>query len=278
MNSTGKVMAVKWRDWKFWYYFKTEVPDPNPDNLVRLFDLRADPAEETDVKDYYPWVASKTDKVVNDYETSLVKYPRVPANQTDPYTPPTVGSGKAVEVYARTDRPTLPKRTEAIANPDFSGTWSSVVLDTRSPLITTEKPIVPTLGSGWGDKIDIRQKDDKLIVEKVFFAARDLQPLIRLKYALNGTTTENNVNMEKSDNTTFSTCKWDNNRLVITTTYTFLDPKTKQKQESKVVQTLWLSAATIAPWEPVLIVETNREAVAEGLSSTNRTIYNRGYR
>jgi hypothetical protein len=189
-----------------------------------------------------------------------------------------VGSGKAVEVYARTDRPTLPKRTEAIANPDFSGTWSSVVLDTRSPLITTEKPIVPTLGSGWGDKIDIRQKDDKLIVEKVFFAARDLQPLIRLKYALNGTTTENNVNMEKSDNTTFSTCKWDNNRLVITTTYTFLDPKTKQKQGSKVVQTLWLSAATIAPWEPVLIVETNREAVAEGLSSTNRTIYNRGYR
>ncbi len=278
MNSTGKVMAVKWRDWKFWNFYKTEVPDPNPDNLVRLFELRADPTEETDMKDYYPWVVSKMDKIVKDYETSLVKYPRVPANQTDPYIPPAVGSGKAVEVYARTDRETLPSRTEAIANPDFSGAWSTTVLSTRSPLITTEKAIVPTLGSGWGDKIDIRQKDDMLLVEKVFFTPRELQPLIRLKYALNGTKTENNVNLGHSDNTTSSTCKWENNRLVITTTYVYSDSKTKQKQQSKVVQTIWLSAATAAPWEPVLIVETNREAVSDGLSSTNRTVYTRGYR
>lgn len=278
MNSTGKVMAVKWKDWKFWNYYKTEVPDPNPDNLVRLFELRADPAEETDMKDYYPWVISKMDKIVKDYETSLVKYPRVPANQADPYTPPSAGSGKAVEVYARTDRAALPNRTEAIANPDFTGAWSITVLDTRSPLITTERPVVPTLGSGWGDKIDIRQKDDLLLVEKVFFTPRDLQPLIRLKYALNGSKTENNVNLGHSDNTTSSTCKWENNRLVITTIYVYFDSKTKQKKESKVVQTLWLSAATAAPWEPVLIVETNREAVSDGLSATNRTVYTRGYR
>ena len=278
MNSSGKVMAVKWRDWKFWYYYKTEVPDPNPDNLVRLFELRADPTEETDMKDYYPWVVSKMDKIVKDYETSLVKYPRVPANQADPYTAPPAGSGKVIEVYARTDRAALPNRTEAIANPDFTGAWSTTVLDTRSPLITTERPIIPTLGSGWGDKIDIRQKDDLLLVEKNFFTPRDLQPLIRLKYALNGSKTENNVNLGHSDNTTTSTCKWENNRLVITTTYTYLDSKTKQKQESKVVKMLWLSAATAAPWEPVLIVETNREAVNDGLSATNRTIYTRGYR
>jgi arylsulfatase A-like enzyme len=278
MNSTGKVMAVKWRDWKCWYYFKTEVPDPNPDNLARLFDLRADPAEETDVKEYYPWVFSRTDKLVKDYEASLVKYPRVPANQTDPYTPPSVGSGKAVEVYARTDRATLPNRTEAIASPDFTGTWSTAVLDTRSPLITSEKPVIPTLGSGWGDKIAIHQKTDALVVEKVFFTPRDLQPLVRLNYALNGSKTENNINMGRLDNTTTSTCKWEGNRLVITTLYTWLDPKTKQKQESKQTQTLWLSAATTAPWEPVLIVETHREAVPEGLSATNRTVYTRGYR
>ena len=230
------------------------------------------------MKDYYPWVVSKMDKIVKDYETSLVKYPRVPADQTDPYTPPTIGSGKAIEVYARTDRATLPKRTEAIATPDFTGAWSTTVLDTRSPLITTERPVVPTLGSGWGDKIDIRQKDDVLIVEKVFFTPRDLQPLIRLKYALNGSKTENNVNLGHSDNTTSSISKWENNHLIITTIYSYLNPKTKQKQESKVVQTMWLSAATAAPWEPVLIVETNREAVNEGLSATNRTVYTRGYR
>ena len=56
-------MAVKWKDWKLWYDFKTELPDPTPNNLVRLFDLRVDPREEIDVKDYYPWVISIMDSI-----------------------------------------------------------------------------------------------------------------------------------------------------------------------------------------------------------------------
>lgn len=34
----GHVMAVKWHNWKLWYHFSTEMPDPHPDDLVRLFD------------------------------------------------------------------------------------------------------------------------------------------------------------------------------------------------------------------------------------------------
>jgi arylsulfatase A-like enzyme len=99
----GHIMAVKWRDWKMWYHFWTEVPDPNPDNLVRLFDLRVDPGAEIDVKDFYPWVISIMDGIVADYEASLVVHPRVPSGIDDPYVPPPAGSGSRVATYVRTD-------------------------------------------------------------------------------------------------------------------------------------------------------------------------------
>ena len=72
-NTRGNVMAVKWRDWKLWYHFKTETPEPEPDNLVRLFNLRVDPQEETDVKDFYPWTIGIMDKIVKDFSKSFKK-------------------------------------------------------------------------------------------------------------------------------------------------------------------------------------------------------------
>jgi len=63
MNRHGDIMAVKRYDWKLWYNFKTELPDAEPDNLVRLFDLRADLQEEIDVKDQYPWVIGIMDSL-----------------------------------------------------------------------------------------------------------------------------------------------------------------------------------------------------------------------
>jgi arylsulfatase len=79
----GHVMAVKWHDWKLWYLFRTEV-EPDTDNLVRLFDLRVDPQEEIDVKDFYPWVISVIDGIVAGYERSLEMHPRVPGGIDDP--------------------------------------------------------------------------------------------------------------------------------------------------------------------------------------------------
>ena len=100
----GQIMAVKWHDWKLWYRFRTEMPDPDPDNLVRLFDLRVDPREETDVKDFYPWVVSVMDRVAADFEASLRQYPSVPGGVDDPYAPPPEGSGPPVSTWTRTDR------------------------------------------------------------------------------------------------------------------------------------------------------------------------------
>ncbi len=280
MERHGSVMAVKWHDWKLWYNFETEMPDPEPDNLVRLFDLRVDPREETDVKDYYPWVIGIIDRIVDDYEKSLVQYPRVSAsaNLADPYLPPAIGSGNPVSTYARTDRAILKTRTPALPSPDFSGSWSTAVLSTVSPIGRVDPPPVPTLGSGWGDKISISHKGNNLEVEKVFFVPRDIQPLIRYRFALDGSKTENKINMGRTGKAPVSTTAWEDNRLVITTVYPFQDPKTRKWLESKVTQTLWLQPATGTPWEPTLVVETTRYGVLGGLTSTNRTVYTKGYR
>lgn len=280
MSRNGGVMAVKWHDWKLWYNFKTEIPDADPDNLVRLFDLRVDPQEEIDVKDQYPWVIGIMDSLVKDYELSLVQYPRVSAqaNAADPYLPPPVGSGKLIPTYTRTDRATLEKRSAALPNPDFSGSWSTADLSTVSVINRTDKPKVASLGSGWGDKLSILQRSDYLDIERVVFTPRELQPIINYRYALTGAATENAVSTGRGMKPFVSTTKWQENRLVITTTLPYQNPKNGQWNDYKLVQTLWLEDATNAPWEPRLVVETYREGVLGGLNSTNRTIYSKGYR
>jgi hypothetical protein len=263
-----------------WYDFKTEMPDPDPDNLVRLFDLRVDPTEEFDVKDFYPWVIGIMDGIVNVYEASLIKHPKVSAsaNAADPYLPPPAGSGSPVITYTRTDRAPLRDRSAALENPDFSGAWSTAVLHTVSVINRSDKTAVATLGSGWGDQIVIKQTADDVVVERVVFTPREFQPLVKYQFALDGSKTENPVNTGRTTKAPVSTTAWDENRLVITTLYPFQDPNNGRRHEQKVTQTLWLQPPTGTPWEPTMVVETTRAGVLGGLSSTNRTIYTRGYR
>lgn len=280
MNGFGNVMAVKWHDWKLWYNFKTEIPDPNPNNLVRLFDLRVDPKEENDVKDYYPWVVGIMDSIVRDYENSLVQHPRIPesANEEEPYTPAPKGSGKNVQTYWRTDREVHSERSSAMKNPNFSGTWSTKVLHTVSVVNRKEKPKIPDLGSGWGDQISIHQTPKIMEVERVVFIPREIQPLVKYKYALDGSKTENKVDVGRSDIVPTSTTTWEGDRLVITTSYPFQDPMTGNWMQGKSIQTIWLQAAQQTPWENRLIVETTREGVLGGITTRNRTVYVKGYR
>jgi arylsulfatase len=276
----GDIMAVKWRNWKLWYVYKTEIPDNEPDNLVRLFDLRVDPREEIDVKDYYPGIIGVMDKIVKDYEQTFVEYPRVPAsaNKSEPYLPTNTGSGEVVKTYERTDRAQLEPRSTAMENPDFSGSWSTTVLHRVSVINRTDEPAVPTLGSGWGDKIAIKQTSKTLEVERVVFIPRDFQQLVNYKFALDGTDSSNYVLTGRENKPIVSSTKWENNRLVITSTYPYYDTKNGEWTSSKVTQTLWLEPPTKTPWEPTLIVETTREGLFNGLTTTNRTVYTKGYR
>jgi arylsulfatase len=83
-----QIRAVKWHDWKFHYTYMPEPGAPPVPPLMRLFNLLSDPKEETDVKDAVPWAQSVMDKLVADFMATTTKYPNVPPNTPDPYTPP----------------------------------------------------------------------------------------------------------------------------------------------------------------------------------------------
>ena len=87
LSFTGSmVRAVKWQEWKFHYAYMPEPRVTEPP-LMRLFNLRSDPHEDTDIKDVNPWALGLFDKFVADYTTSTVRYPNVPAGAKDPYSP-----------------------------------------------------------------------------------------------------------------------------------------------------------------------------------------------
>jgi arylsulfatase A-like enzyme len=84
---TGQqVRAVKWKDWKFHYAFQPEPRVTEPP-LMRLFNLRADPREDSDVKDANPWAIGVFDRLVADYTASAERFPNVPSGAKDPWAP-----------------------------------------------------------------------------------------------------------------------------------------------------------------------------------------------
>ena len=83
-----QLRAVKWRDWKLHYVYAPESGAPPVAPLMRLFNLRSDPREDTDIKDSNPWVVSAIDKLVADFTASAARTPHVPPNAADPYMPP----------------------------------------------------------------------------------------------------------------------------------------------------------------------------------------------
>jgi arylsulfatase len=85
-TGNNQLRAVKWKDWKLHYTFQPE-PGVSVPPLMRLFNLRSDPKEESDVKDANPWAQSVMDKIVADFTASTQQYPNVPANAPDPYVP-----------------------------------------------------------------------------------------------------------------------------------------------------------------------------------------------
>jgi arylsulfatase A-like enzyme len=86
----SQVRAVKWRDWKLHYAYQPE-PGQIVAPVMRLFNLRSDPGEESDVKDANPWAQSVMDGIVAEFVATTERYPHVPVNAPDPYTPPRRG-------------------------------------------------------------------------------------------------------------------------------------------------------------------------------------------
>ncbi|HXV30564.1 MAG TPA: arylsulfatase, partial [Sinorhizobium sp.] len=87
-GSNMQVRAVKWHDWKFHYAFQPEPGAMTGPPLMKLFNLRSDPREESDVKDANPWAESVMNKIVEDFEATTARYSHVPAFAEDPFVPP----------------------------------------------------------------------------------------------------------------------------------------------------------------------------------------------
>jgi len=83
----NQIRAVKWKDWKLHYAFMPEPRVAEPP-LMRLFNLRSDPREESDIKDAHPWALSVFDRIVAEFTASAARHPHVPIGAPDRYTPP----------------------------------------------------------------------------------------------------------------------------------------------------------------------------------------------
>jgi arylsulfatase A-like enzyme len=83
----NQVRAVKWGDWKLHYTWQDEPGTPIQ-QTAKLFNLRFDPKEETDIKDFNPWVISAIDAIVKNFWTTVDRYPLIPVGAPDPYAPP----------------------------------------------------------------------------------------------------------------------------------------------------------------------------------------------
>jgi arylsulfatase len=82
-----QVRAVKWLEWKLHYAWQDEPTVP-AQPVMKLFNLRSDPKEETDIKDLNPWAESALGRIVTEFNQSLEKYPLIALGTPDPYTPP----------------------------------------------------------------------------------------------------------------------------------------------------------------------------------------------
>jgi arylsulfatase len=85
----GDLYAVKWRNWKYhliWLDDMSKTPAQLP--VPYLFNLLADPKEETSVMTENGWVQIPVSRMIRAFQQSLNQYPPIAPGTPDPYTPP----------------------------------------------------------------------------------------------------------------------------------------------------------------------------------------------
>ena len=159
------------------------------------------------------------------------------------------------------------------ATPDLSGKWTVAPPARAAGAAQGSAP--PSLsahgdmGSGWGSPLTVSQDAAALTVEYTYFHPREVQPPFRFTYRLDGTESRNVANLGRGPQRQVSRAAWQGDRLVISTTHEFVNPRNGQTLTSETRQTLRLEAAD------TLVIETWRGGVLGGKSSTTRTTWTR---
>ena len=153
--------------------------------------------------------------------------------------------------------------------PNFSGSWSG---PPPAPPASSGGPMA-TLGNGWGDNFTIIQESNLLTVERVLYRPRDFQPMLKFRYALDGSESRNTILMGRGMQVQRSTAEWENDRLTITMIYDIPEADAGESASCEVTQTLSLRAPEQAVGEASLVIETTRCGILGGIPSTTRTVY-----
>jgi hypothetical protein len=156
----------------------------------------------------------------------------------------------------------------AQTTPDFSGTWTRVddAPEQASVASTGNSAFVAgSMGSGWGSPLTIRQSSAELVLEYVHFIAYDLQPPLRLRYALDGSDSSNTLMIGHAASTQNSRAQWQDQSLVITTQFPV--PGSSERVEVRQVLSLESPAS--------LLIETTRAAPGGRPPAITRTRYSK---
>ena len=146
--------------------------------------------------------------------------------------------------------------------PSFAGEW--VATDDRAATVAATGDAAfrrGDMGSGWGSTLTIAQTTDSVIVSYVFFGTYDLQPPIRLAFALAGESTQS-LMVGHATSELRSRISWRDSSLVITSAYA-LPRGIESRTPAEVTRTLTLTSPTS------LVVETARA----GSATPIRTVY-----
>ena len=124
-----------------------------------------------------------------------------------------------------------------------------------------------TMGSGWGAEITITETAATLTLERAQFSQYDMQPPMRLTYALDGSESRNTINMGRGPQELVSRASWQEASLVITTSYRFNNPQNGKAETIEVKQVLSLDASGS------LVIATTRSGVLGGPPAISATTY-----
>jgi hypothetical protein len=150
--------------------------------------------------------------------------------------------------------------------PDFSGRWTAPPPPEASG-VRGVQVASGTMGSGWGGEITITQEASQLTVERAQFSHYDLQPPMRLTFALDGSESRNTINMGRGPQEIVSKAVRQENSVVITSSYRFEAPQGAGTETIEVRQVFSLDASGS------LVITTTRGGLGGGPSSASTTTY-----
>jgi hypothetical protein len=153
----------------------------------------------------------------------------------------------------------------AQSTPDFSGSWARADSQEQPSIAATgDAPFVSgDMGSGWGSPLTIKQQSNSFAIEYAHFSTYDMQPPLRLVYALDGADSVNSVMIGHAESTQRSRAAWREQTLLITTQMAV--PGSNMRVE--VQQALTLESPQ------TLVIETTRSGNFGTAPSVTRTLY-----